>query len=89
MPENKNQNHVKSHGKFRVAGHVLASLLLLMGLISAGSGFLSPYLHPEEITSFPQCVYLFRIVPFAILAAVLEAVIAVIRKLNENHKNTA
>ena len=60
--------------------HVLAALLVCIGLIYAASGFIADYLHPERISSFPSYTYLFLAVPFIIVASVIEIIFLILER---------
>lgn len=76
------ENHAmkQKHRRALLVCHILALLMILAGLMCVGSSFVSACLHPEQITSFPQYVYFFQIVPFALGAAAIETIALVLRR---------
>lgn len=60
--------------------HILAALLICVGFLYAASGFIFDYLHPNQISSFPSYLYLLRVVPFAVIAVIVEIIFLILKK---------
>lgn len=63
------------HGRTEFVCHIIAVLLVCVGMMCAASGFLFEWLHPEYVSSFPSWLYLLRIVPFVIAAVIVEIIL--------------